>query len=48
MRCSEGYSIPVGWTDHNIVRITINTRDLAVVPWELVYLEDDLDHATEY
>ena len=61
----------VGWTDHNIVTITMNTKvlkkpprivvkrnfktfnhelflnDLAAVPWELIYLEDDLNHATE-
>ena len=68
---SEEYSISLGWTDHNIVTITKNTRsprkplrivvkrsfkslnqyefqnDLAVVPGALVYLEDNLDHATE-
>ena len=62
--------MPVGWTDHNIVTITMNTKvaktpprflvkrnvktfnhelylnDLAAVPWELIYLEDDLNHAT--
>jgi hypothetical protein len=64
-------SMPVGWTDHNIVSITMNTKvpkkpprivvkihfltfnhelfqnDLAAVLWELIYLEDDLNHTTE-
>ncbi len=70
-QCSNACVFPVGWSDHNMVYITGNTkipkrppgvivkrsfnkfsceefkRDLAVVPWELIYLEDNLAHASE-
>lgn len=46
--------MPLTWTDHSIVCITKNTKvpkrnqmELAAVPWEMAYLEQDLDCAVD-